>query len=427
MIRTKSVTPTRSSDVQTVHVQEDARERATFEEDYKAAAQGVRAAMTELLASAGLGASNSRELSRRLGLNKNLAWKVARIVNESDPYSAAQHIPGSAGVDLMLSALKRAGASPSAIENARAAMRSFERIVEVHTGDRATLEQMLGNLASRPTRAEHLLMSRKQAYQGNSGIYGVRAKAQIAANVLSPSTTPGMVDIMQIGGVVGFRRLRHDARWLLFRRGSFTDDGSLSQPADGEAIDPRREHGIPLMTDFCSSPIPQLELIRTAHEAQYELPPGPVGNTASTNLIYGVIMRETATMYRDEHDQYAVLFCGVSAPSELVQHDLIVHEDFAWAMPPEPLLLNRLDGSAVHLTSGRDRNLLPFTETVQELGRGVSRMASTHFPWYTRLLTDAFARVGFNADEFVGFRLTIPYPPIPSLVMLRAPLPERRS
>jgi hypothetical protein len=35
--------------------------------------------------------------------------------------------------------------------------------------------------------------------------------------------------------------------------------------------------------------------------------------------------------------------------------------------------------------------------------------------------------VGFNADEFVGFRLTIPYPPIPSLVMLRAPLPERRS
>jgi hypothetical protein len=84
-----------------------------------------------------------------------------------------------------------------------------------------------------------------------------------------------------------------------------------------------------------------------------------------------------------------------------------------------------MDGSAVHLSSGRQRNLLPFTETVQELGRGVSQMASAHFPWYTRMLADAFARVGFDPERYVGFRLTIPFPPIPSQVVLRTPLPQR--
>ena len=395
----------------------------SFEDDYKAAAQGVRAAMTELLASLGLGTSNSRELARRLGLNKNLTWKLSKIVNGSDVYGAAQHIPGTAGVDLMLKAMKKAGAAPRAIENTRTAIRTFERIVEVHTGDRATLEQMLANLASRPTRVEHLLQNRKLAYQGNSGTYGVRAKAQIAASVLAPSAIDGLVDVAQLSGVVALRRLRHDARWLLFRRGSFNDDGTRSVPAEGEALDPRHADGIPLLADYCSSPIPSLEIVRTANEVQYELPPGPVGNTASIDLIYGAIMRDTATLYRDDHNEYAELFNNISTPAELLQFDLIVHEDFDWAMSPEPVLLSRMDGSPAHLTSGRERNLLPFTEAVQELGRGVSRMASPHVPWYTRLLSDVFERAGWDPDRFVGFRLTIPYPPIPAQAMLRAPLP----
>lgn len=400
-------------------------ERVPFEDDYKAAAQGVRAAMTDLLASAGLGAFNSRELARHLGLNKNLTWKLSKIINGSDLYAAAQHIPGSAGMKLMLNAMRKAGAPSASIETAKAAIRNFERVVEVHTGDRATLEQMLANLAARPTRTEHLLQNRKQAYQGNSGTYGVRAKAQMAANILAPAATEGNVDVLQVAGVVGLRRLRHDARWLLFRRSSFNDDGTRALPADGEALDPRHARGIPLLADYCTDPIPKLEIVRTDQEAQYELPPGPVGNTAAMNLIYGVVMRDTASIYRDEHNQYAELFCSVSTPAELLQFDLIVHEDFEWAMAPEPLLLNRMDGSPSHLTSGRERNLLPFTETVQELGRGVSRMSSAHLPWYTKLLSDVFERAGWDSERFVGFRLTMPFPPIPSQAMLRAPLPER--
>lgn len=397
----------------------------TFEEDYKAAAQTVRAAFTELLSSAGASPDNSRELARRFGLNKNLTWKLAKIVTGSDPYAAAQHVPGPHGVEILLKALRKGGASDVAINEARAAIRTFERVVEVHTGDRATLELMLADLASRPTRAEHLLHNRKLAFQGNSGTFGIRAKAQIGVSVLAPSQTPGQVDLIQCGGVLGLRRLRQDARWLLFRRASFTDDGTKSEPAGGEALDPDFSTGMPLIGSFCSTPLPKLDVVSTDKEYQYELPPGPVGNQAAVNIVYGVIMRATGTAFRDEHDEYAELFCTASTPAEVLQFDLVVHEDLPWAMAPTPRIYSRIDSGEIHAMSGRRRNVLPFTETVQELGRGLMNMASPHVAWQTSLVQEVFDRAGWDPERFHGFRLTIPYPPIPSMAMLRAKLPER--
>lgn len=397
----------------------------TFEADYKAAAQGVRAAFTELLTSAGANADNSRELARRFGLNKNLTWKLTKIVTGSDPFAAAQHVPGPHGVEILFKALRKGGASAVAVTEARAAIRNFERVVEVHTGDRATLELMLADLASRPTRAEHLLQNRKLAFQGNSGTFGIRAKVQMGISILAPSAEAGLVDLLQCGGVLGLRRLRQDARWLLFRRASFTDDGSKKGPAGGEALDPDFADGMPLIGNFCSAPLPRLEVIETDEEFQYELPSGPVGNQAAVNIVYGVIMRATGTAYRDEHDEAAELFCTASTPAELLQFDLMVHEDLPWAMNPEPMIYSRIDAGAMHAMSGRRRNILPFTEQVQELGRGVSNMASPHVAWQTSLLQEIFDRAGWNPDRFHGFRLTIPFPPVPSMAMLRAKLPER--
>lgn len=397
----------------------------TFEDDYKAAAHGVRAAFTELLTSAGASPDNSRELARRFGLNKNLTWKLAKIVTGADPFAAAQHVPGPHGVEILLKAMRKGGASDVAVNEARAAIRNFERVVEVHTGDRATLELMLADLAARPTRGEHLLQNRKLAFQGNSGTFGIRAKAQLGISIMAPSEESGQIDLIQCGGVLGLRRLRQDARWLLFRRASFTDDGTMIGPAAGEALDPDFQSGMPLIGAYCSTPLPRVEVVETDREYQYELPPGPVGNQAAVNIVYGVIMRATGTAYRDEHDEFAELFCTASTPAEILQFDLAVHEDLPWAMNPEPMIYSRIDGSAIHAKSGRQRNVLPFTETVQELGRGVQNMASSHVAWQTSLYQDIFDRAGWDSNKFHGFRLTIPYPPIPTMAMLRSRLPER--
>ena len=83
----------------------------------------------------------------------------------------------------------------SSSTTARSAGREFERMVEIHTGDRGTLEMMLGDMTARE-------QSHKLAYQGNSGTWGVRARAQLSLNMLAPNQDdPSQCDLVQIAGL----------------------------------------------------------------------------------------------------------------------------------------------------------------------------------------------------------------------------------
>jgi hypothetical protein len=48
-------------------------------------------------------------------------------------------------------------------------------------------------------------------------------------------------------------------------------------------------------------------------------------------------------------------------------------------------------------------------------------------PFYRAMIQSVFSRVGWNAHDFHGFRLSMHYPPIPTLALYRYELPERAS
>jgi hypothetical protein len=52
-------------------------------------------------------------------------------------------------------------------------------------------------------------------------------------------------------------------------------------------------------------------------------------------------------------------------------------------------------------------------------------LALAQVPEYTELTALAFARCGFDAEDFVAWRLLIPYPPMTSTVSIRFDLPEK--
>ena len=56
-----------------------------FPEHLQTALQALRAAIIELLSAVGADPGKPQDLARRFGLNKNLTWKVSKIICESDP------------------------------------------------------------------------------------------------------------------------------------------------------------------------------------------------------------------------------------------------------------------------------------------------------------------------------------------------------
>ena len=70
-----------------------------------------------------------------------------------------------------------------------------------------------------------------------------------------------------------------------------------------------------------------------------------------------------------------------------------------------------------------ERFLLPRFATVESLGAGPPVLASSHVPWEPVLLNAAAARLGFELEEFRGYRLSLSYPPIPTLAVFHYRLP----
>ncbi|MCA9296970.1 MAG: hypothetical protein KC983_10640 [Phycisphaerales bacterium] len=377
------------------------------------------------MSSVGVDPNRPQEVARQLNLRSGLAWKICKVVQEASLADAVPHIPGPTGVKLFLTAVKKAGAPSEFIDAARSASTAFQRMVEIHTGDRATLETMIGGMATSSAQSEQ---NRKLAFQGNSGIWGVRATVQLSLNILSPNQDdPSLCDLAQVAGLLGFRRLRPDARWLLFRRERWTDDAPQEEQDNFEPLDPESPvpDGIPLIPAFCSTPLPEVEVIHASGEDQYELPPGPVGNAVAMDCVYGSVSRAIGPAHADAAGEFAEVGLTMITPAEHMLLDLLVHRDFTWALQPGFMMYSRMDGGAMNAKARRDRNLLQFPETVVSLGRGTTPLATSLLPRYNKLVAFTFDRLKLDADDFHVFRVTIPYPPIPTVAMFRAELPVR--
>lgn len=421
------MTPESPTTISPVRTDAAADTAPPFEEHLRTAMASLRGALLELMATVHADPSSPQDVSRRFGLDKSLTWKLSKIAQEDNPAAAVSHVPGSSGVRIFLSAFEKAGAPAEAITAVRRAVDEFDDVVQIHASDRKTLELMLDNMAGEGEAQRHEA-HRKLAYRGNSGMWGVRAKAQLSLSILLPNADePDMADLAQVGGLIGFRRLRPGARWLLFRRERWTDDDPHPERGQAQSLDPEFpvEDGVPFIGEFCTKPVPKMNVEVAEGEEQYELPPGPVGNTAAFTCIYGQYGRKAGPAYAEQAEEYTEFGCTVITPAEQVMVDLLVHRDCEWAMDPQLVMYSRLDGGAIHGAARHSRNLMPIAEPPRDLGWVADSLATPVLPRYAKLVRYVFDRLGQSPSDFRAYRFTMTYPPIPVTVLMQSRLPVR--
>ena len=356
-----------------------------FETQLRTVLGDLRTALRELLVESGADPSRPQHVARHLGLDKTLAWKVARLATATDPVASLPMVPGESGMEILLRAAAKVSTPEAAITRVREALRAFDQLVATHADDRATLELMATELLPAADRAERDEAARRLAFQGNSAIWGLRARARFATYFAAPTSgKPGRLDLAFIGGLLGFRRLREASRTTIFQEELYRDDGSplhvASEPffplTNGAA---NGAQGIPLLPEFCRPNLPPLRKIATRLGAIYEVPEGPVGRAHSADYVYGQIERNVASAYRDEVDRYGDHPTRLFAPVETAQIDLLIDQSLGFRMPPEASLHSMLsaDNTAPHEWT---RDQLPLYDAPQFLGSGQQCLASPIMP-----------------------------------------------
>lgn len=384
---------------------------------------GVRGRVGALLSSLGVAADEPQELARRLSISRNLTWKVSKVLCMHDLYQALAHLPGEEGLEILWGAMERVGIAKEMVSAARDAHRRLDEVVRVHIGDRGSLEIFLDSMGTGDAGVR-LEQSRKLAFRGASGIWGVQARAKTTTMFVAPSANePDKLDTAMVGGIVDFRRLRPGIRWPLFAATWYHDDGSPWTNLPREiAVDEAYEEreGPKLIGDMLSPSDPPIRVVKRRTGLVYELEEGPIGNTGALTCFYGTIAPAGVTRYKSASDEFGECNSLITLPVELVQVDLVAHRSLEHVLRPSVHVLGSVG------IAGSDQQEIPVGERPIELSGRPPVMATPLVPRYEEMIDRVMRRAGWNRSEFAAIRLTVPYPPMHSTVMLRFVLEERR-
>jgi hypothetical protein len=112
-------------------------------------------------------------------------------------------------------------------------------------------------------------------------------------------------------------------------------------------------------------------------------------------------------------------------PAEVLVLDVLVHRDlFADGGAFKTDLYGDLFGGGPALRY-EEADLLPLHEPLQRLGTGPEAARTPDIPRYHEMLRYSLDRAGWDGDRFDVYRLRMQYPPIPTTVVFRRPLPTR--
>jgi len=390
-----------------------------FPVELRSVARTLRSALSTLLTSSGLDPQDPQSLVRGWGVNRQLAWKISKVIQIDDPYGALHHLPGTEGLAILLRKATEAGVPARIVEATREAATAFDRLVETHCGDRSIFDIMGSAMSSSDLARQHQEALRKQFFLGASAIWGAHTAVNQTAWFVAPSDPAGAdrsFDMVSIKSWIGFRRLCENLSWVVSRHMSRRDDGTYWQMSEPEPLDPRSDSTRPLMLDFCSDPPPPLSVREDQGRVTVSIAPGPVGNVGQVTCSFGRLHRRVAA---PTQDPLMKLGCTLGIPSEMAIFDVYIHESMRYALPPEVVLTSLLEARGPGLEPG----LLPLLEPLVELGAPTPAPLTLEVPRYAEMLDLVFDRTGWRPDEFLGYRLKMAYPPMPAQLLMQCAMP----
>ncbi len=403
----------------------------SFESEARRVIEHLRVAIAELITAHEEPIRRPADLSRELEIDKSLAWKLMRAVQADDPFAAAQLFPGPSGIEIFLAAAAKHGIAESFVQCAAERLEQYENFIRRHGGDRRTFLRIVGNLSvdddasgAESVEAAH----RKAAFEANSFIWGVKALTHLSVVMVRPNEDQESVDIAILVAFVDLVRLRRDTPWVISRTAYVSDKGAIEPTVSRDPIDPTAaEHEAPLMTEFCSKPLPKI--VRQPVPGNFletRLMSGPVGETAATTVTTGEVFRKVAPRFRDENNEDAKFYMRLRTPAEhMVNITLVKRGEFADEQPQFGVY-SELDSVLHHPVDVASMKPLTAHTSIHRLGSADSPIVwPRESPRLGALIKRTCEHLDWPLDEFDVYQARQTFPILRSVAITTFPMRPR--
>ncbi len=421
------MTMTPQEDKATHVAQQDVSGHNRFEEEASQAVDRLRLASSGILRELPRKLSTAAEFADHLGLSRKLGWQVWTLATASNAAEAIGVIPGRGAISQFLKAAKKHKVGASFLQQFEQAARGIDALVEVHAGDRSSLDTLLQAIAGE--KGDHVSeATRRSAFRANSDIFGFQTETWLSTTILWPGSDPKRADVASLHGRVGLRRLRPNVPCVWPEFVSLGQDESSPRVQHATPLVPDAEtQGAPppMIPEFCSKPIPFMRLAKPEGAEclrAVELIEGPIGDTGTVTCVTGEVIRNCTSRYATPDGPPIYLSAQLEFPARLFIGDLIVHRDLTHLMELDASVL-RYGGEHTgdpHRALPSER--LPVPCAFEHLGAGLTAVKLQEMPRYLELIDWTCRKLGWDAQQLEVHRVRLSYPVTPSRIVRSARL-----
>jgi hypothetical protein len=348
-------------------------------------------------------------LARAIGVDKVLASRVLRAVANKDPIAVLQMMPGPEPLRRLAQQAGKKGVASELVVDLNEAVDQFDELIRNEAGDRSALDAILSAWLPE-ARAEFELRRKQAAFRALSQLKGQAAETFLSSVFIHPSDDGERLDVVWIMALMGLQRLRPGSA-IKFATRRIAGDRAPRKPCTLDGVPVEGYDGLRL-DEFSSNPPAQLQVHRVGEVVHYTLADGAFGPRSATDLVFAEVnFGELPRYVPAEQKRKRYVFAEVSSPSKLLVFDALVHEDvFSGTDPQLHIYDTAFEGIANVNDPSRDIDRLDLIESIQPLGRGISKFRVAEVPWYSDLLRTVCSKLNWNGDAFRAFRCRIDYP-----------------
>lgn len=386
----------------------------------------LRAELGSLISTLPEHARHASGLSRELDVLRVTCQRVVSALS-SEPGSPAPlaKLPGPEGLRQFVGGFKRTGVSAAQIEGASAAVAAVERLITVTGGSQTKLNERLSvsaggvpaaggggtRAADAPPGALATVAQRQALHEAAAAVTGRACETSFAiyafrAHPQSPLTLERALCKGLIGAVVAPGGLP-----LVLGSGDtlHTEEASLHK---GLSPEPHGRTKETILSAFTTSPLPTITTkSRTGSLHQVIDPAAFAAGAESRPVDVVTALRASHLMYEPTTGQPTLdaVWSLVNCTSARLIMDVYLHADMERLFRPSiDALIWGPDLSAP--VQDRWTIRLPNQPRLQLLGRGLRQAASEHYARHAEVSGAFFGHIGWDPDDFVGFRCEVRYP-----------------
>jgi hypothetical protein len=376
----------------------------------------LQASLREALRSVLPDLGGARACGRALGLKRGLGWSLYTVLTVEDPPTILRSMPRRAGWELIFESLKRLECQPRLVAALRRSVKRLLDRLEDAALDRSMLRAAAAGGLDTTREITTMLKSRRSMRRSAEEVHGLRVQAKIGSFLIGPADRKGFVDLIALLEYESLKRLR---------------------PGHPFPIHQRVQAWHPTMKDLkYSAPlkvggaIPGLVGdLSTAGVAAHDLEVG-TGDDERTIFFHGerTFARESVRITFAEclrkagsvghQDDLVNLDLAIYEPAAFVVVEAWIHESIRRTTEPAAMLYMHY-GSSFRLGERRDRVRVPLEAEVKPISNAtlpaIIRGSSVS---HEKVLIRGAETLKAPLDEFVGYRVVVPDPPIGSRIML---------